>query len=180
MNSPKKSKLILLLLLATFALPVIIAKLILEFKWYQGGSTNHGQLITQENISYQSLAVINPFPKHWQIIYLVPNICNKSCKNQLYLLQQTYTALGKERDRVIAAIAVTNKNNLQKINTFKLPQFIVKPNMISALGNHLIIVDPLGKMVMRYDDISDEQLQQSQSKALLMDLKKMLKLSRIG
>jgi hypothetical protein len=43
-----------------------------------------------------------------------------------------------------------------------------------------VIVDPLGQLVMRYPKVKSETELVSQSKGLLADLRKLLKLSRVG
>lgn len=179
MDSNKKSKLILVLVLATFILPVVVAKLVLNFELYHGGITNKGELI-QHQLSYQSLEQTNPFPKQWQIIYLVPEVCDKACQYRLYLLRQTHTALGKERDRVMPLLATTAKSDKRVLSDLSLASFNINEKMQMAIDHHIVIIDPLGKLVMRYQDLTEQQQQILQGKDLLTDLRKMLKLSRIG
>ena len=179
MDSSKKSKVILVLVLVTFILPVVIAKLVLNFEWYQGGKTNKGELISA-NQSYQSFEQENPYPKQWQMLYLVPNVCNQACQYKLYLLKQTHTALGKERDRVIPLIAVSSTSDTSVLTDISLPYFQINAQMANSLSDHVVIIDPLGHLVMRYQNLGHQQAQASQGKDLLTDLRKLLKLSRIG
>lgn len=94
MNSQNKSKHKALgLLLLAFIAPVVIAKLVLSLSLYHGGATNHGELINPET-SYASLGVENPNPKEWQLLYLLPAQCDDACRERLYILRQSHTALG--------------------------------------------------------------------------------------
>ena len=47
-SNPKKSRRSLFLVLATFALPIILAKVALEAQWLDMGVTNKGTLLTNE------------------------------------------------------------------------------------------------------------------------------------
>jgi hypothetical protein len=44
----------------------------------------------------------------------------------------------------------------------------------------LVIVDPLGNLVMQYDNVIGHDANIAQGKAMIADLRKMLKLSRVG
>ncbi|MCL1056548.1 hypothetical protein L2729_00900 [Shewanella gelidimarina] len=181
MNSPQKNgKKILLLLCLAFAIPVIAAKVILSFELYNGGATNKGELLNV-GINYQSLDMPNPQPQEWQLIYQLPTICDNTCKDRLYILQQSHTALGRNQDRVHTIIMLNEHSDLAALETFDF--VTATPNLaLSKLLNNqeFIIVDPLGSMVMSYPITTDHQAQIMQGKAIIADLRKMLKLSRIG
>lgn len=179
MNSKKKSRLILILVLTTFLLPVILAKVFLSYDFYEGGKTNKGELF-QTGISYQSLGQENPHPNQWQIIYTLPSSCDKSCQYQLYLLTQTHTALGREQERVIPMVALTSNADVQALQKTDLSQVNVNLDMGNNIRDFLVIVDPMGQLVMRYKLFNEQEQQIIQGKDLLADLRKMLKLSRIG
>ncbi|WP_076413345.1 hypothetical protein [Shewanella sp. UCD-KL12] len=181
MNSPKKNgKKTLLLLLLAFAVPVIAAKLILSFGLYNGGATNKGELL-DVGISYPSLDMTNPQPKEWQLLYQLPAVCDNSCLDRLYILQQSHIALGRNQDRVHTIIMLDQNSDISALASFDF----VTATPTAALSQLLkdqkfVIVDPLGSMVMSYPITTSHQAQIMQGKSIVADLRKMLKLSRIG
>ncbi|QYJ78703.1 hypothetical protein [Shewanella acanthi] len=167
------------LLLLAFIAPVLLAKLVLSLNWYHGGATNHGELFSQE-ISYSSLGVSNPIPKEWQLLYLLPAQCDADCLERLYILQQSHTALGPDQDRVSPVILLDKNSDQQALTSFHFATRTVDTNLQSLLNEQqLILVDPLGSLVLRYPQVKGNDAQLAQGKALLADLRKLLKLSRV-
>nr|WP_284676485.1 hypothetical protein [Vibrio sinus] len=164
-----------------FVLPVIVAKLILSNNWYQSGVTNNGELF-EPSVSFKSLGLQNPLQSQtWQLGFVVPEKCDRFCGQQLYLLGQSYTALGKYQARVtpVVFLSPTSDVSVKKDYPFK---FIDVSNAFTSQvhDSEYVIVDPLGQLVMRYPKPDNANMLVSQSKGLLADLKKLLKLSRVG
>ncbi|MGB0894142.1 MAG: hypothetical protein ACPGUD_07015 [Parashewanella sp.] len=181
MNSTKKkNRNTLFLLFGAFIIPVVIAKLVLSMDWYQGSATNKGELLP-ESLSYQTLAMDNPRPHKWQMIYLLPDNCDTHCQQQLYLLHQTHTALGREQDRVAPVILLQKNSDKQALKPFSFTTAPASSAIHSELAKQqIIIVDPMGKLVTRYPLQQQQQQLLLQGKAMMNDLRKMLKMSRIG
>ncbi|MEC4727956.1 hypothetical protein HWQ46_20685 [Shewanella sp. D64] len=181
MNSPKKSGTKpLIILLLVFLLPVVAAKIVLSMNLYQGGATNKGELLST-GTSYASLAMDNPKPKEWQLLYLLPEHCDQLCLDRLYILQQSHVALGKEQDRVHTLILLDDNSDTSALSGVSFETVKVNPPLSEMLNQQqMIIVDPLGSLVMRYPPVSGRDKQILQAKALISDLRKMLKLSRVG
>ena len=180
MNSPKKNgKKTLILLLLAFVLPVMAAKIVLSFDLYQGGATNKGQLL--DSISYTNLAMANPQPQEWQLLYQLPSRCDVICEDRLYILQQSHVALGRYQDRVHTIIMVNQHSDTAALTGFDFVTSTPSKQLSKLLDQQeLVIVDPLGSLVMSYPIAADHQAQIMQGKALVADLRKLLKLSRIG
>ncbi|WP_299489956.1 hypothetical protein [uncultured Shewanella sp.] len=181
MNSPKQNgKNTLLILLLAFILPVAVAKLVLSMDLYRGGATNNGTLIAADT-TYASLAMKNPKPQQWQILYLLPKDCQQKCQNRLYILQQSHTALGKEKDRVHPVIMLDEHSDISALLPYQFITHSVNSKLAALLSEQkLIIVDPLGSLIMSYPIVLNKDAQIMQGKALIADLRKLLKLSRIG
>ncbi|ABE56797.1 conserved hypothetical protein [Shewanella denitrificans OS217] len=178
----KKRPKALFVLILVFVLPVALAKLVLSLNLYQGGATNQGELLTGD-ISYQSLTQANPKPHSWQILYLLPSHCGSQCQDRLYILQQSHIALGQVKNRVAPIIIVQSNSDVSALDKLELNYSTMTANTQLAsllVEQQMIIVDPLGNLVMRYDGISGRDANISQGKAMLADLRKMLKLSRVG
>ncbi len=181
MNSHQnKNRKPLIILLLLFALPLLSAKIVLSMNWYHGGSTNQGELL-DPNLNYQVFAMDNPQPNSWQIIYLLPEHCGEPCQNRLYILHQSHLALGGERNRVIPIVLLQTNSDLDALKPFTFQTATISSLLNNLMAQQqLIIVDPLGDLIIRYQQVENKQEQLLQGKALVADLRKMLKLSRIG
>lgn len=176
-----KSRMTLIGLVVVFALPALIAKLILSQNWYQSGVTNFGQLV-DGNVTLSSLGISSPEPQDgWLLGYVIPEHCDELCTQQLHILGQSYIALGRHKERVSPTIFATKSSD----NTW-LENNDVDTLMVNQLNTNffqdasIIIVDPLGQLVMLYPSVTDESELVNQSKGMLHDLRKLLKLSRVG
>lgn len=181
-QSPKKgqrkSQTLIWLLLA-FIAPVLVAKLVLSFNLYHSGSTNQGELLPP-NLSYSSLKLENPQPKVWQLLYLMPAQCNEACLERLYILRQSHTALGPYQTRVVPLILTTPNSDISALNPFQFHKAISSAALEPWLDQQqIIVVDPLGNFVMRYGQVEGLDAHLAQGKALIADLRKLLKLSRV-
>ncbi|HHX8440585.1 TPA: cytochrome oxidase biogenesis cluster protein [Vibrio diabolicus] len=172
-----KGRLMLIALVCTFALPAVIAKVILIQGWYQSGVTNRGVLV-EPYTTLELLGQESPLKEHrWQLAYVLPNECTEQCRQQLYLLQQSHVALGKYQERVVPVLWQTELSGTVDVSmtTMQMNQSVtakVKPGQ-------MLIVDPLGQLVMSYSPKPNEDLV-SFNKGMLADLRKLLKLSRVG
>ena len=105
-----RSRLSLLLLLAFFAAPVVLAWLAFYVfpEWRPAGTSNHGQLITPlrplpafEVETLSGDRIDETFLRgKWTLVYLVQGACAEPCVRQLYNLRQVRLAQGKNIDRV--------------------------------------------------------------------------------
>ncbi|MCZ0739851.1 cytochrome oxidase biogenesis cluster protein [Vibrio diabolicus] len=172
-----KGRLMLIALVCMFALPAVIAKVILTQGWYQSGVTNRGVLV-EPYTTLELLGQESPLEEHrWQLAYVLPNECTEQCRQQLYLLQQSHVALGKYQERVVLVLWQTELSGTVDVSmtTMQMNQSVtakVKPGQ-------MLIVDPLGQLVMSYSPKPNEDLV-SFNKGMLADLRKLLKLSRVG
>ncbi|MCG9230074.1 cytochrome oxidase biogenesis cluster protein [Vibrio diabolicus] len=172
-----KGRLMLIALVCMFALPAVIAKVILTQGWYKSGVTNRGVLV-EPYTTLELLGQESPLKEHrWQLAYVLPNECTEQCRQQLYLLQQSHVALGKYQERVVPVLWQTELSGTVDVSmtTMQMNQSVtakVKPGQ-------MLIVDPLGQLVMSYSPKPNEDLV-SFNKGMLADLRKLLKLSRVG
>ncbi|WP_070969577.1 hypothetical protein [Vibrio sonorensis] len=181
MDAKVKGRLTLLALVLFFAMPAIAAKVILNQNWYQSGVTNKGTLI-DSGITYQTLGVANPYHQQsWQLAYRIPEVCTELCRQQLHLLQQSHIALGKYQQRVTPVVLVTPKSDLSVLAQIPFATIPINDSFSELIDEaEYLIVDPLGQLVMRYPSTEQSEQLPLQTKGLLADLRKLLKLSRVG
>lgn len=178
-SSVRRGRLTLLALIVFFALPFIIAKAILSNHWYESGVTNHGTLV-EPRVTFESLDLVNPLQtKSWQLGFMLPADCNDACINRLYIMGQTYLALGKYKERVTPVVYVLPDQLLPKLPE-SLSVVTVNAAFVGVVPKQgYLITDTLGQLVMYFSPTSEDQ-QVAHSKGLLSDLRKLLKLSRVG
>ena len=192
-NSRKK----LLIVFGLFFGPLIIALV-----WYYGfgavflkrAATNHAPLV-------QPVVTLQPFTNllldqtqldldrlkgKWTVLHRLGNSCADSCMNALYNTRQTRLALGKDSNRVQRFLIGGNVNLLEtagadhadlglvlRINGGLDSQLLPVVESMVLGQDDALLVDPLGNVMM----VVPADLNPSY---LLKDLKKLLKLSKIG
>lgn len=172
-----RGRLVLISLVCLFALPAIVAKLILSQGWYHSGVTNRGKLI-EPYTTLEQLGQTSPQALHgWQLAYVVPSQCEAQCQQQLYLLKQSHIALGKYQDRVVPVLWTSESSDSVEA---PMETIIINASVADIVQQgQVVIVDPLGQLVMSYTPKPNEDLVKL-SKDMLADLRKLLKLSRVG
>ncbi|PQJ68176.1 cytochrome oxidase [Photobacterium angustum] len=177
----KKYK-VLMLLGVMFLLPIVLAKLMLTQQWYSGGVTNKGQLLTPP-LTANWLA-----SGKWQLIYWLPQQCDSRCEGALFHLKQMPLAVGAYQDRVrsvvllspeeTTAVVPVDVENLQRYrsNTAEYEQFVPSQYGLNAV----YLADPHGNVMMAYPLEAEPQAILAQGKDILRDLKRLLKVSKIG
>jgi cytochrome oxidase Cu insertion factor (SCO1/SenC/PrrC family) len=194
----KKSTLILLVLL--FIFPVAASFILYASGWRPSGTINHGELVEParpiENINLTRLdgsqMRFADLKKKWTLVYFGSAECLTPCKDNLYKMRQVRLSLGADGTRVQRLFVVTNPKALARLR-YELKEH---PGMavvtgpaknVEALANQfhlpagtpfddlerIYVVDPLGLLMMSYPADADPS-------AMRKDLKRLLKVSRIG
>jgi len=116
------------------------------------GRTHHGELV-KPGTQNVDIGLPNPGdPPKWQVV-LASTVACAPCSIFSEGLDNFHTALGRERDRVV----------VREINATDLT--IDEP--------FIWVVDPLGNVVLKFEPAVNPTL-------ILQDLKKLLKLSKVG
>ena len=166
------SKLKFLLIVFVFVLPFIFAKYFFDNDATSTrGTTNHGSFLVDE-INITSLADND----HWIILQVIDGKCDTSCQDNMHMLRQINTALGKDMGRVKRYLLHKNINE----NTVYLdnyPKVILLDrsetlyNKLTKMDERIFIADPFGKIILGYEN-------DFIAKGLLKDIKKLLKFSK--
>jgi cytochrome oxidase Cu insertion factor (SCO1/SenC/PrrC family) len=166
----------LLLVLAVFALPVVVATLMYATGWKPSATGNHGELIQParfiEEIPMQSIdgkpVKFSDLHGKWTMVYFNTSSCPEDCMKQLYNMRQTHIAQGKDQERIQRLFIL---NDAQAVDTLKskladYPDMLVwtgeKPVLTrlsqdfgvegkkSAEQGNIYLLDPMGNLMMRY------------------------------
>jgi hypothetical protein len=193
-ESRRRGRQVLLIIAAVFLLPVVIAFSLYYGKlWRPAGSSNKGELIQPARpLAIAGLrhpdgspARADVFAGKWTLIYIGDGACDPDCRQALVFGRQSRLALNNEMTRVQRVFLATGNCCAQEYFTAEQPGLIAldaSATDAQALlaqfpadrQRSLFIVDPLGNLMMRHDAVAGT------SKALLTDLRKLLKLSHIG
>lgn len=182
----KSNRTAFILLVVVFVLPVILAKFALDNDWFNRGATNRGELL-QPTLDMNS--IIGEQSPSWRIVYIMPAECDVKCENALYSIEQVWVALGKESDRAEAAIIATEESDAAKlasltegsnISLLMSNQQNVNQVFKDVPSDGIFILDTLNNAMLRYPLQEQQEQAVMHSRDILADLKKLLKLSRIG
>ena len=190
-----------LLIAAIFFVPLIVAFWLYygPTEWRPVGGTNKGDLIDPAvPLPAASLTYADgkPVPADflagkWTMLYVGDGACDERCRKALYVSRQSRIALNKDMGRTRRVFLVTgNCCNQAYVDTehpditFVVPgsdaasrellnAFPVIDGVPPALAGRLYVIDPLGNAVLSYSAAAPD-------KALLTDIRKLLRLSHIG
>lgn len=179
-----KTRLFLLLIILSFAGPLILASLMYKYSDLVpiAAPKSYGNLIepviTIDKKSDLYNLLIN---KKWIFMYVYENeSCDLVCEATFYMMQQVRESVGRERQRISNIVIVNNgfinsdnEKIINKYNKIKILDIINNSFFDVLEKNHLYLVDPLGNIFMYYE-------KDFNPKGLKKDIKKILKISRIG
>ncbi|QBG36433.1 hypothetical protein [Litorilituus sediminis] len=178
------SKRTFVMMLVVFTLPIILAKLALQFKWLNYGVTNKGQLIEQ-NITLEQLGIKTQDAKnHWLLIVNLPQDCATHCQQIMQTVYNTYVALGKDKPRskplalIPASYTGEQENKLNQQGWLYSQTTVSANNQLST--DNVYIADPLGNIVLSHTIPMQSEGFALFGKQILADMKKLLKYSKVG
>lgn len=166
----------LFLVLAVFALPVVVATLMYVTGWKPSVTGNHGVLIQParfiEEISMQSIDAkpekFSDLHGKWTMVYFDTAACPEECLKQLYNMRQTHIAQGKDQDRIQRLFILTDAKAVDTLKTklTEYPDMLVWTGERSAISKltqdfgieatnstgqrNIYLLDPMGNLMMRY------------------------------
>ncbi|MFW8591193.1 hypothetical protein ACOI22_10355 [Glaciecola sp. 2405UD65-10] len=176
----------LMLMIAVFVLPVLLAYFALKFEWFNEASTNKGELLQPV---IEAGGLLNTSQQKWHLLYVIPASCAQSCQNAIYSIKQIYQATGKESDRVSTLFIQTEGSSndvLSEVLALPGVELIQKSeeNVNKVFNNTninaIFITDTMHNVVLRYPTTANAEEAIMDSRNILADLRKLLKLSRIG
>lgn len=207
-ENKSKNRKTLLLLLAMFIAPVLLAYAAFFGNWFSGPKGAQGELIQSDlRTDIEDYALFKKNGKaftgkefetlYWWIIPIDPNSCDQACVNlNLHVVHQTYLGLGKEASRIneLAIIEANNSTNRKppNVGVFPTATSLFSQRGVKAVdkthsgkgldlpSNYIYLVDPLGNIFMRYPLIDDKEGAPLLSGKLRKDILHLFKYSRLG
>jgi len=178
----------MLLIASVFFGPLAVA----TWMYYGGhfqpeGRTNHGALIkpivnVAEELPGSDVAMKGD--GYWVLIYADENACAERCKDALYTLRQSQKMLGKEMDRLKrvflhgesspdTVMLADEHTGLITLRDDGLSALLNNKKSAELSAGGYFLMDPLGNLVMYFEPEIDPR-------DMVTDIKRLLKLSRIG
>jgi cytochrome oxidase Cu insertion factor (SCO1/SenC/PrrC family) len=188
------------ILVGVFFAPLLIAFLLYYGLdgWRPVGSTNHGDLVQPPTpLPHTALTMPNggsldpaSLRGKWTVVYIGSGECDARCREALTLIRQTRLALNDDLTRVqrlfLATEPCCDETYLReqheglliaRLDDASGAQFKAAFQGATQVdverAGRIYVVDPLGNLMMSYAP-------DAEPKGLLIDLKKLLKLSHIG
>jgi cytochrome oxidase Cu insertion factor (SCO1/SenC/PrrC family) len=191
----------LLILASIFFVPLAVAFWLYYGAggWAPHGSTNQGDLVNPA-VPLPEATLMRPdgsaaapglLRGKWTIAFIGDGACDDRCRKALYLSRQTRIALNKDIDRVQRVFLATGPCCDNAFLATEHPDLTVvtlganpgSQSLLAAIpvyggvpverAGRLYLIDPLGNLVLSYPADAPD-------KALLTDVRKLLRLSHIG
>jgi hypothetical protein len=192
LKAPRRARLQGWLLFLLFAGPLAVAAyLYYDTAWRPGGTVNHGDLVVPP-VPLPEAALPTPegertqadfLKHHWSLVYLDRHGCDAACREALHTGRQMRLALGHQMERVRRVYLYMGEPPDPAYFEAEHPDMLVASvagpegeavrQAFSGQAEGYWLVDPLGNVMMRYP-------QDAGPKGMLEDLKRLLRLSRIG
>jgi hypothetical protein len=196
----RKSKRTLIYLALFFSAPFLLSWYLFNFTnvLHDGGSASHGDLMIPPrqlpNIGLRDPAKVITNAElngKWTLLFITNNYCDEVCEENLYRMRQIRLAMGKNTSRVQRAMVIGNSLSSEEIavklrgypgqllhlNDEPTDDFINNFKLSGSddpfTASRLYLIDPLGNLMMSYPPDADPM-------GIIKDLKRMLKISRIG
>lgn len=155
------------------SLPLVAAKLAVEFSWFTGGINNKGQWLEQEI----QLLSVSPGP-HWYLVYIPAHECDLSCEGSLSLLQQIHLSFGRQQQEIVPLILAAKAP--PQLGYFPSLTWRAASAQSADLHNQIFIVNRKGIAILRYPAARDQQQMLSVGKDIRTDLRRLLAYDRGG
>ena len=185
---PRRSRAALWLIVALATAPVVASYLLYYF-WPPASTVNYGELIGPTPLPDPPLATADGAPFRlsqlkgkWVLVSLDSGRCDDACDRKLLYMKQLRLTQGKERDRVERLWLVVDDAPLRpgaleaysgtwvaRANAGLASQFASG----DGAAGHIYVVDPLGKLMMRFP-------RDPEPHRMIRDLQRLLRASQVG
>ncbi len=169
-----KSKFLFLFILCS-SLPLIAAKLALQYGWFNAGVSNKGQWLDHE---IQLLPATEHPQLRWHLVYVQAQQCDANCEIALYTMQQLYIGFGRKQDEFNALIVA--EQSPAELAKFSFITWQAPKTSEPELQNHILIVNQQGMVLLRYPVSLDPAVMLGVGKDIRTDLLRLMNYDRAG
>ena len=183
-----------------FLTPILV--ILSSTVWYYSGASlpegrvNNGQLLSppidvgELGVTYEYQPFnIETIERDWMIFQFIKGDCSSTCDDAAYVARQANIALNRESIRVSRFLLSESEKDYDILKKYKplnhatysedslIAKEFESQNIDPFEEGSLFIVDPLGNIIMFYGPKEDKN---ENFKQILEDLKKLLRVSKIG
>ena len=183
-----------------FLTPILV--ILSSTAWYYSGASlpegrvNNGQLLSppidvgELGVTYEYQPFnIETIERDWMIFQFIKDDCSSTCDDAAYVARQANIALNRESIRVSRFLLSESDKDYDILEKYKplnhatygegslIAKEFESQNINPFEEGSLFIVDPLGNIIMFYGPKEDKN---ENFKQILEDLKKLLRVSKIG
>ncbi|MEM8547623.1 MAG: hypothetical protein AAGF46_05610 [Pseudomonadota bacterium] len=174
--NPRRGRWQLLLLAAVFFGPLVIATAMYYGGFLRAAAVNYGTFVEPAVSLEPKLHFDTGLRSRWTLLVVAADECARDCEAAIETLSQVRLATGREIDRIDRALIAAAPEQAATDDA-ALVRFGPTSELATALAplprDAVYIMDPIGNVVLSYPLDADR-------KKMHGDLKKLLKLSRIG
>ena len=178
-----RGRLQLLLIIGVVLGPMLLASAMYRFGFWVPETRSYDGVLVANGQGREALGVQSGTEAHWELLVTAPQGCNESCRELVYLARQINIGLAREAARAGHALATSEaldavyeqrlQHEYPRLKRYALDASVYSANPEAPAAPQLWIVDPHGNLVLRY-------AADAEGKAILDDLKYLLKISQIG
>ncbi|HCG39219.1 hypothetical protein ACIGHJ_20380 [Stutzerimonas kunmingensis] len=179
-----RGRLQLLLILGVVLGPMLLASAMYRFGFWVPQTRSYDGVLIANGQDRAAIGVTAAdSERRWELLVTAPQGCETQCQQLVYLARQINIGLAREAARASHALASATaldeayeqrlRREYPQLQRHGLDAAAYARNPEAPATPQLWIVDPHGNLVLRYDAGAD-------GKAILDDLKYLLKISQIG
>jgi len=186
-KTSNKGKITLSLIALAFFGPMALA----VWMYYSGqdvelGANNGALILPTTNLhdAVPGSATLDTEERQWLIVYRDDEDCDEDCQNALYIHRQSHKMLGREMDRVgriyLHGDAAPDANYLESEHADMITRsdpalsaYLASRRPAGLKDGGYYLIDPNGNLVLYFDPTMNP-------KAMVADIKRLLKTSQIG
>jgi cytochrome oxidase Cu insertion factor (SCO1/SenC/PrrC family) len=175
-----------LLLLLAIAIAPVAASYVTYYFFPRATQANHGTLLPiapapalAGTHADGTAFALGDLRGRWVLLVADASRCDASCERKLYATRQARTMQGREQERIVRLWLVTDDGAPEPATLARHPHLVVArvppaaPQALPRGGGAIYLIDPLGNLVLAYDDNAD-------IKGIAKDLQRVLRASGIG
>jgi len=179
-----------LLLLALFSVLPLLGAYAVYRVWRPEHRVNHGELIATHALPSAQLTDLagktfssDVLHGKWLLVTIQPPSCGQGCQRSLYHIRQVRLTQGQNMSRIgrlwlLSGAGVPDPRLLAEhpgllVARAQDPAWLASFPAKGEQSAHIYLIDPLGNVVLRYDENVDP-------KGMIKDLTRLLNVSRIG
>lgn len=177
-----KQRLFLLFLAAVCALPMVLSYL-MYYVWKPERTMNYGEMMDMRSVplptEWLQASRQEALQGKWVLLQISSSQCPAACEARLYAMRQLRLAMGVKQGKVAMLWALDDAQSPSSALLAQHPDLILarRPNIWSTVlpqpdHNRIYLVDPLGRLVLRYPEQPDPA-RMIRDVARLLDVKRM-------